>query len=160
MKYEYSKNHSWSISAQIVGEEFEHIKNRYGKLKPEFIIESAIKKTSPIHSFFKWDDKKAAEQYRLQQASQLINSIRIVVKIKGKKISTPAFLNIKIDNDTNKFYEDINTVIRDPISKEYITEKARNQLKGWAEKYAFIDSFSEIIQSINQWIDEMETVVR
>ena len=43
-----------------------------GVLLPEEVVEAARPKSSPLHSFFTWDNKKAAEERRRDQARELI----------------------------------------------------------------------------------------
>ena len=40
---------------------------------PESVLEKAKDKKSELHKCFDWDDKSAANKYRLQQARQIIN---------------------------------------------------------------------------------------
>jgi hypothetical protein len=37
-------------------------------IKPEVVLKEARAKDAPLHKYFEWDDKKAAEEYRLIQA--------------------------------------------------------------------------------------------
>ncbi|HUD75319.1 MAG TPA: hypothetical protein VMQ76_09630, partial [Terracidiphilus sp.] len=43
-----------------------------GLLLPEKVVEAARPVSSPLHSWFEWNDNKAAENYRIWQARQLI----------------------------------------------------------------------------------------
>ena len=51
---------------------------RDGALDPLAVVEAAEPEESPLHSFFEWDDGKAAQQHRLAQARKLI---RVAVTI-------------------------------------------------------------------------------
>ena len=51
-----------------------------GRLTPDAVVRDAKRKDSPLHSCFEWDVKKAAAAHWIEQARDLITSIRIVVK--------------------------------------------------------------------------------
>jgi hypothetical protein len=52
----------------------------------------AKKKTSPLHTVFEWDEKKAAHAYRIAQARSLIRSVKIEITTETTVIKTVAYL--------------------------------------------------------------------
>ena len=72
--------------AEIIAKELEHIRKVNGKVIPERVVERAREKTSCLHEYFNWDDKKAAYQYRLEQARHLIQSVVIEYVVEEKDI--------------------------------------------------------------------------
>jgi hypothetical protein len=52
-------------------------KNPDGLLKTEEIVDAARDEDSPLHPYFNWDDKDAADRFRLEQAKQLVNHFTI-----------------------------------------------------------------------------------
>ena len=51
--------------AQIYGEELMRIAKKLGRMPTlKEILESAKDKNSPLHDYFEWDDRKAAEKYK------------------------------------------------------------------------------------------------
>ena len=63
-----------------------------GKLTPELVVQSARSKNSPLHDYFDWDDKVAGVHWRIQQARELIRSIRIEITTSNVIIKAPRFL--------------------------------------------------------------------
>ncbi|MEE8568074.1 MAG: hypothetical protein V3S81_05645 [Anaerolineales bacterium] len=55
------------------------------------VVEDARDPKSPLHSFFEWDDKKAAHQYRINQARDIIRNVRIQTDFTEHKISAPYY---------------------------------------------------------------------
>ena len=58
-----------------------------GRLTPDAVVRDAKRKDSPLHSCFEWDVKKAAEAHWIEQARDLITSIRIVVRTEHTNVS-------------------------------------------------------------------------
>ena len=63
-----------------------------GRLTPEAVLEDAKRKDSPLHQHFEWDTKKAAHSWWLQQARDLIRSVRVEVVTENKMVSVVAFV--------------------------------------------------------------------
>lgn len=61
-----------------------------GILTPESVVEDAKSKQSPLHGQFEWNVKKAAHQYWLDQARNLIRTVRVAVT--EEWISAPAWV--------------------------------------------------------------------
>lgn len=82
--------------AQQYGERLEYLasKNK-GKVTPVMIVSDAENTLSPFHNYFEWNDKKASEQHRLQQARNLVNHIVEVVIIEGKPSKHKSFFSVR-----------------------------------------------------------------
>lgn len=63
-----------------------------GRLTPPAVVEAARNARSPLHRHFEWDDAKAAQSYRLDQARAIIGVIRID---DDTEEPTRAFLSVK-----------------------------------------------------------------
>jgi hypothetical protein len=55
-----------------------------GSIRPEQIVDDARDSQSPLHSFFEWDDAKAAAEWRLHQAREVFNNLGRMLTIPGK----------------------------------------------------------------------------
>jgi hypothetical protein len=49
-----------------------------GTIAPEKVVEEARDDNSPLHVYFEWDDDKAAQAHRLEQARGLLRRVRII----------------------------------------------------------------------------------
>ncbi len=100
--------------AQKYGERLFYISSKYkGKLTPERVIEDAKPKDSIFHNYFQWDNKKASDEWRLQQARNLINHIVEVVVIEGVQSKQRSFFSIK-NGGGEKAYVTIKTAVTKP----------------------------------------------
>lgn len=51
-----------------------------GLLIAQHVVRAAKEESNPLHSLFTWNDTKAAEQYRIQQAERLIRTVKIEIR--------------------------------------------------------------------------------
>lgn len=59
-----------------------------GILKPEVVVGEAADPRHPLHDRFEWDDAKAGHAHRVEQARELIRSVRVEVIVQKRRIST------------------------------------------------------------------------
>jgi len=110
--------------AQVYGTELEKLtKKNNGKLTPEDVVREAERNTSVMHSFFEWTDTKAARQWRLQQARNMINHIVEVVVIEGKPSPQRSFHSIT-QGPTQKMYVTLKTAVNTPDYRVQLFNKA------------------------------------
>lgn len=65
---------------------------RTGRYTPDDVLRDAENPKSPLHDQFEWDDAKCGRMYRLEQARELIRSIRIDFRIEQRIVSTVRYV--------------------------------------------------------------------
>ena len=144
---------TWGVSAQIAGEELEKIEARDGEITPRAVVEEARPEGSKLHNVFEWDDEKAAEQYRLTQASTLIRCI--VVKPEEKDIKEPVrmFVNCNPTDDGQKktgSYINFRSAFEDPESRAVILSNAKHELRVFRSKYQRLKELAKVFDAIDE----------
>jgi hypothetical protein len=128
---------------QVIGEALETIRlENGGELHPHAVVADARDAKSPLHRYFEWDDKKAAEAHRMDQARALIRSIR-VIDDKDEK-SRPAFLSIR--SDVGIGYHSIRDVLNSRDLRQRLLEQAQRDLDSWTARYHELREIVELIE--------------
>ena len=153
MVYKWKIPDMYNISAQEAGAEIDSCRNGNGFITPEAVVEKAKPETSVIHGCFEWDDRNAAERYRLHQAGELIRNIVTVAITDNDRPSTPvrAFVNIK--GEAERGYKSIASVIRDPGEYGYMLECAKNELRAFTQKYASLEELRDVLVAIREVLE-------
>lgn len=60
----------------MISQEIISLEKKHSRLTPALVVKAARNPKSPLHSAFEWDDSKAGEMYRLEQARSLIANVR------------------------------------------------------------------------------------
>ncbi|MGV0982810.1 MAG: hypothetical protein ACOYB0_10665 [Polynucleobacter sp.] len=85
MVYEWKSGSRIKANAQKVGEELEKIECRDARS----IVAAARKSKGELHSCFEWDDTKAAEEHRREQARLVLRMIVTPIDVKkGSEVVT------------------------------------------------------------------------
>jgi hypothetical protein len=141
--------------AQQVGRELLAIKERHGgRLRPPDVVQAARPKSSPLHSFFDWDDSSAAERWRQAQAARLICSVEIeYVSAKGTTKPMVAFLSVRHKEPDAKgaqrCYLSAPEVMGNADLREQVIQEAAQQLIAWERRHEMLrDYFAATFQAI------------
>jgi hypothetical protein len=137
------------------------------ELAPERVVAEARRKTSPLHSYFEWDDAKAANLYRLKQAGEILRSITVtLVTHKGEKQEAEqpirAWLSVKKEEpecEASKDYLPVTVIQNREGLIEQVIMQAHRELVGWSERYRLyhaLKPFKEKFRPILAAIEEIE----
>jgi hypothetical protein len=119
--------------ADVVGRELMRLR-KTGPLTKERLVVEAGRRGSPLRRFFEWSDRKAAQQYRIEQAGYLLRSIEIVVEdAKGKQVAIKGFYNVT--SAEGRRWEPMQFAFDDAGLSEQILKDAYAQLEGWIERF-------------------------
>jgi hypothetical protein len=128
--------------------EIERIKKEKGKLTAKILLQEAEDKNNPLHSYFEWDDKEGAHQWRLHKARCLINVITFSLKTNKNDKEVYAYELIK--TNSHKEYKHVCEILSNKMWKEQITNQAVREISYWRQKYEIYAEFSPIVKEIKR----------
>lgn len=137
------------ISAKAAGKELDRIRREKGRLTPDGVVQSAKRKSSPLHQHFEWSNTKAAHQWRLQQASYLLRSITVIVSTSKKKPPKECRAYVNVVKDKERSYISTVTAFGNSEMREQILQAAWQELKDWRLRYARYSEFAAVIAAID-----------
>lgn len=137
------------LTAQAAGEELERIRRaRNGNMIAADVLKEARKSSSPLHSVFEWDDKKAAHHYRLSQAGDLIRAVVIVDESRPDSAPVRAFVNVGVDDDRG--YTSVVAAMSDTVMRAQVISRAWKELEDWRKRYDGLVEFSQVFEVVDQ----------
>jgi len=72
--------------------ELKRLEDRRGRLTAPAVLEEAADPSSPLHLWFDWDDTMAAAKWRLEQARELIRSVKMLIVVEEREIPAVVYL--------------------------------------------------------------------
>lgn len=120
-----------------------------GKLMVEDVVEAARDKDSALHKHFTWDNRRAADSYRKQQARALIARLKITV-LNPDPITVRAFVSLPEDRKDGGY-----SVTADVLGDE---GKRRALIDDILKRIAYWRAQSKLFASaeLNEAIDQLE----
>ena len=121
-----------------------------GETTPDTIVAYAeTYRDSELHKCFTWDDTKAAENWRKQEARMLICSLQVVV-VKDEK--EPETYRLIQHDDADKVYRPVTFTVRNEDEYKRLLNQAKGELRSFKARYQHIVELSEIIEDIERLI--------
>jgi len=138
------------LSNTIALQELERIRQEHGGiLRAEDVVLAAEDLSNPLHNSFEWDDTVAAEQWRLQQARQIIRSVVVILPNIAKPIT--AFVSLRDDRtQEGGGYRTIIDVMSDKDMRERLLEEALADLRHWEQKYSQFNELQPVFEAIGK----------
>jgi hypothetical protein len=129
-------------------EELEEIRRRHhGLLRPEDVLAFARNPKTALHRRFQWDDSKAAHQYRLWQARELIECHVVVLEAKTDPIR--AYVSLRDDRrNRGGGYRHVVDVMTDASMRKRFLAEALDEAERWRARYAQLQELAPIFQEI------------
>lgn len=130
-----------------VKEELELIADQNGgTITPEKVVAFAKRKKTALHAKFTWDDSKAAQQYRLEEARRVIR-VHVTV-INGADKPVRAYVSLKQDRGEIGYRRTVD-VIAEPDLRAMMLEEAKAEMQVFADKYRSLSELSPVIDAID-----------
>ena len=120
------------------------------------ILNDAKKKNTPYHEYFNWDDSLAAEEYRINQARQLIGSIMQVTIIHEEEEPQEirCFVNV-IDEKGERGYVKTAYAMTKPILMNQVVQQALKEVESWRKRYKEYQELGKIHRAIVETEEEL-----
>ena len=136
-KYKLRKGTSLKVTdAQVVGETLEQLRSTHGKsdtafgkvehFKTESVVLAASSPKSPLHKYFEWNNTKASDQWRLQQARNLVSSIVEVTYVGGEPVEQRSFLSVHDEDQAGKMVT-VFVTLKDAIENDDYRKQLLNK---------------------------------
>lgn len=133
------------IDAQTAGEELHRIYQKNGCLDAHDIVNESRSDDAPLHQCFEWDDEKAAEKYRENQAKDIVRSIIITQeKPNHEAIAVRAFVSVQ------ESYHPIEVVVNSAEQYSNLLKSALAELKAFEKKYAILSELNVVFDAIKE----------
>jgi hypothetical protein len=87
-------------SRKEIDAEINRIYKEHGGITPNLVIKAAEDPNNVLHHLFEWDNSKAGNAYRVDQARQIITSVKINIVTESRTISAVSYVrDPRLSND-------------------------------------------------------------
>lgn len=121
------------------------------------IVDRARPKNAPLHAEFTWDNKAAADKWRLEEARYLTRAIEVIHPV--TKQTTRAWEAITVQEvaensepTTKRVFRSIEDVMADPEARNELLIRAIREATSWRRKYAHLSELAKIHAAVDETI--------
>lgn len=124
-----------------------------GVLRVDDVLEEARQEGSILHKHFEWDDSKAAEQYRRDQARALIQRCKITL-VDNTPVQVRAFVSLPSDRDAGGGYRLTAEVVSDENMKAELVRDIKMTIARWNKKLHLLDQdIADLLIELDRRVD-------
>lgn len=139
--------------ANDIGCELESIQEELGSISATAVLDRAKNKNSVLNPFFEWNDTKAAELYRLDQARYLIRMVAVKFDNgAGTPLVTRAFVEIKGEDGP---YKSLSVVVQDSDLRAQLIKQAQKDIETFENKYGVLSEIMDLIKPVKARLKDL-----
>ena len=117
-------------------------------LRPRAVLAAAAPAASPLHACFEWDNRRAGEAYRLEQARTLIRTVQIANPEALERTATIMFVSLAGDRTRpGGGYRLVEEVLFAADLRAAMLATAQRELQSWMQRYRM---FEALVASVAQ----------
>lgn len=136
----------WKIDFLSNGADAQRVYEELGntEITAKEILEKAKNPDSELHKLFEWDDRKAAEKYRLQQAGAIVRNLVFVTD--DEKEEPIRVFHISTEP---KKYKPTKLILQQPDEYLALLQRAKDELYAFQRKYKSLVELEEVFDAID-----------
>ena len=120
-----------------------------GLLRPEDVVSVAESESSPLHSWFEWDEGQAAHAWRLEQARHLLRVTVRLIGIGNEKKSVRVFVSLTTDQqEDGGGYRQLVVVMSDKALRKQLLKDALAEMERFQKKYQELKELAEVFAAM------------
>ena len=143
MVYQWKQASFIKADANVAGKMCEQLEQTVG-LTAKSLLDANRPEDAPLHNEFEWDDNKAAEQYREQQARHIINCLCIAPE-NNDEPPVRAFFTI-----SKPQYESLPVIFSVQEKTSALLDMALRELRCFQAKYSTLEQLRPVFDAIEK----------
>lgn len=145
--YEWKTPGLYRVDPNTAGRYLDAIYRETGRIEPSEVVERSRDVASPLHGCFEWDDSKAAQKWREQQARVLIANVMVVGE-PTEHVYTRAFVHVEQE------YQPISIVLESKDKTSELLRNALRELRTFEAKYRELTQLVPVFKAIRIVTDD------
>lgn len=134
------------------------IHGRVYRVVSESVVDAARPDESPLHPCFEWDDVRAAELFREDQARHVISSVRVVQRSDDPRKEARvmhAFVSLieQVGDEEQRAYVPMARVFADSELLKQAIERAAAELRAFEDRYREFDAIARAVKVARESIE-------
>lgn len=148
---------------QKVGEEMLRLGAAERPVDKKELLDASRSKDAPLHDQFEWDDSIAGENYRLEQARWLIQSVKIIPLVDGEDASpVRALTSIVVERESEddpieRGFMFMPSAMAKQNTADQVVNNALNSLETWVRIYGNYERLKSAASVVAKLIEEIRS---
>ena len=146
--------------AKLYKEELNRLHLKYGgRLTAQDIVNEAKKKDSPLHDYFDWDVKQAAQKYWLSQARSLVRVVKVTYLNDPSPQQPKRAVVTVVRDDGSRSYSGILSALSTERSRMALIAREIRTIKGCKDRLKAYSEMIQLIPLLNEAVEQGEELL-
>lgn len=125
-------------------DQLQAIRDQYGRLDDEAIVETAADPDHPLHSRFDWDDSVAGHKWRLEQAGKLLRAVHLPPE-PGRPEDLRAFMRVQGEGTRKGDYVPTQEAMADEFTRKLVLRDMEREWRLLKRRYEHMKEFAAMV---------------
>ena len=143
------------IKPDALVQELERVREKCG-LSSRTLLDESRPAKAVLHKEFEWNDFKAAEQWRLKEAGELLNVVQSTYESGPEE---PQRLYVIQERAETNTYAPVHEVLQRQSSRDRLILELLRDLQSFRRRFTLVSELSHVVPVLDQAIDQMQTVI-
>jgi hypothetical protein len=133
------------------------------RLSARNVVDEARNKKNALHAYFEWDDAKAADRHRLDQARRLISSFEIVMVRNEKSYRVQEFVESTRKPEDKQGYVSLDSIVDDRQAARDFIEREMQLAENYVAKcvdFAAVLDLTKRVEGLIEDIQDLRSDIR
>lgn len=132
--------------AAALGATIERLRSRKGKFEARDIVRAARPKSSPIHALFEWNNARAGERWRENQARDYVRHLVVVFDHDGEEATMP----VAVSFGSGTGYVSTESAMSSTALRALLLKQALAEAESWRDRYRHLVELAEVFAAIDR----------
>ena len=144
--------------AETVYRELETVRaENDGTIPLQDVVDRSKPKAAPLHDEFEWNNPKAANKWRLEQARKVVRSVEV---IHAEAPTTRAYESVQVvaleeteDLEApaeKKVFRHVDDIMSDPLARADLLSQAIRDAVAWRRRYSNLQELAKVFAALDE----------
>jgi len=144
------------ITGRELYAELERVRAKCG-LTSRTVLEEARPVKAKLHKEFTWEDEKAAEQWRLKEAGDLLNVLQVVYENGPAEPQRAIVVQERVEKENH--YAPVHEVLQRRDSRDAIILSLLEDLQSMRRRFALVSELSHVVPVLDHAVEQVESAI-
>lgn len=143
------------VTPNQVSGELERIRKAKNGLTSRAVVDESKPVDAVLHNEFTWDNKKAADQWRLKEAAEIISCVQVVYET-GPKEPQRQYVKLEREPEKSREFAPVDEVLSIQRHRDALILELLRDLQSFRRRFSLVSDLSHVIPVIDDAIGKIE----
>lgn len=146
------------LTPKAVATELERIRKKRNGLTSRAVLDESKPADAPLHPEFTWDNKKAAEQWRLKEAAEIISVVQVTYE-EGPKEPQRQYVKLEREPEKPQEFAPVAEVLSVQRHRDALILELLRDLQTFRRRFVLVSDLSHVVPVLDAAIEKTAAAI-